>query len=101
MHSHERTPPSDRPIPKEQTPEAEPHRQAHDPWASIAGKAIRHTVAMIESERPSLDGIVRIFASLPGARKIIDERPQVVIIVFEDGSGVGVSGQGIDLLQAK
>jgi hypothetical protein len=48
-----------------------------------------------------LDGIVRIFASLPGATKIIDERPQVVMIVFEDGSGVGVSGQGIDLLQAK
>jgi hypothetical protein len=101
MKSHERRSSSDRPFPEEKAPEAETPRQARDPWESIAGQAIRHTVPIIKSERPSLDGIVRIFASLPGATKIIDERPQVVMIVFEDGSGVGVSGQGIDLLQAK
>lgn len=72
---------------------------ANGPWTSMAGRAIRQAVSMINSERPSLDGIVRIFADLPGAAKIIDERPQVVVIVFEDGSGVGVNSRGIDLLE--
>jgi len=52
-----------------------------------------------QSERRSLDDVVEVVLQQPGAVRVIDQCPAVVIVVFSDGSGVGVNQNGLDLLE--
>ena len=47
----------------------------------------------------SLDDVVQLLLKQSGADDVIDERPLTVIVTFNDGSGVGVTQDGLDLLQ--
>lgn len=48
----------------------------------------------------SLDDITQLLRKQPGAVDIVDQRPVMMIVTFSDGSGVGVSREGLDLLQS-
>ena len=72
---------------------------ARDPRDNMAGRAIQVVMSRLETERLSLDEIVQLVAVQPGAAEITDERPHVVIVGFEDESGVGVNSEGLDLLE--
>jgi len=64
-----------------------------------AEQAIKLAYAKTQEDRLSLDEIVKFVASQPGAVETTDNRPIVMIIRFDDGSGVGVSSEGLDLLE--
>ena len=60
-------------------------------------------VAMEEAlaRKLSLDQIVEFLSDQPGVTEVIDQRPIVMIVKFDDGSGIGVNGKGLDLLQPR
>jgi hypothetical protein len=65
----------------------------------MAGSAIHVVMSRSKTEHLSLDEIVQLVAVQPGEAQIIEERPHVVMVGFEDGSGVGVNSEGLDLLK--
>ena len=64
-----------------------------------AARAIQVTMDRARDSQMSLDEIVEFIAAQPGATGIHDMRPAVVVVKFDDGSGVGVNRNGLDLLK--
>lgn len=66
-----------------------------------AHNAVEHAMDWLhrQSEKRSLDHLVEVVQQQPGAVRVIDQRPVVMIVVFSDGSGVGVNQRGLDLLE--
>ena len=78
-------------------PEPEPLPVEPEPECQ-ASRAIAVAMARVKAESLSLDDVVELLVSEPGAVHAVDERPAAVIVKFEDGSGVGVHSRGLDLL---
>jgi hypothetical protein len=57
--------------------------------------AMEETIA----RKLSLDQIVEFLSEQPGVTEVIDQRPIVMVVKFDDGSGIGVNQQGLDLLE--
>jgi hypothetical protein len=66
-------------------------RQAAMAMAAVGRRRLEHDM--------SLDDIVEYLMSRPGSARVVDQRPAVVIVAFEDGSGVAVHAKGMDLLE--
>jgi len=72
-------------------------------YATLTGnqaeRAIKVAYTKAQEDRLSLDEIVELIEKQPGAVDTVDNRPIVMMVRFEDGSGVGVSSKGLDLLE--
>ncbi len=66
---------------------------------TFAAAAIRTSMRQMEGTTFCLDDAVDVMASQEGFTDLMDSRPMVVIVKFEDGSGIGVNATGLDLLE--
>ena len=68
----------------------------HPPGEWQASRAI--AVATAKLRGLSVDDVVDLLLREPGARQVLDKRPAVVTVKFEDGSGVEIRSGGLALL---
>lgn len=64
------------------------------PWQASCAIA----VATAKLRGLSVDDVVDLLLREPGARQVLDQRPAVVTVKFEDGSGVEIRSGGLALL---